>query len=153
MLADAGLALETVEEDGVGFDIGVRNLEGDDAVVAQVGGAVDGGHSAAGYGGLDAVGIELGTGFQGVVKSHRRSLLHSGVLVHFIGKWGGWGKESISVRGNLAEVVPLSGRIWLGFVRRMASWLRYAGIGVVELAGIFYQRWSFSADISARHSQ
>ncbi len=70
LFADAGLALEAVEEDGIGFQVGVGNLEGDDAVVAQVGGAVDGGHAAAGDWRFNAVGVDLRAGFQAVVKAH-----------------------------------------------------------------------------------
>jgi hypothetical protein len=44
------------------------NLEGDGAVVAQIGGAVDGGHAAAGDRGIDAVGIDLRTGLDAVVE-------------------------------------------------------------------------------------
>ena len=34
--ADARLALEAIEEDWIGFHVGVRNLEGDGAVVAHI---------------------------------------------------------------------------------------------------------------------
>jgi hypothetical protein len=84
---DSALALETVIENRIGFEVGVGNFEGDNAVVAQVGGAIYRGHTAASDRGIDAIGIELGTGFKRVVKAHCVSLLHSGVFVHFIGKW------------------------------------------------------------------
>ena len=83
--ADAGFALKAVEEDGVGFQVGVGNFEGDDAVIPQVGGAVDGGHSAAGDRRLDAVGIDLRTGFKGVEKTHRAERAPFRHLLHFIG--------------------------------------------------------------------
>ena len=61
--ADAGLALEAIEEDGIGFHIGVGNLQGHHPVVAHIRGAKDGCHPAAGNGRLDAVIVDLRTGF------------------------------------------------------------------------------------------
>ena len=71
-LADGGFALEAIEEDGIGFHVGVGNLEGHAAAVARIGGAVNGGHPAARHLRIDAVRIELLSRFQGVVKSHAR---------------------------------------------------------------------------------
>ncbi len=61
--ADAGFALKAIEEDGVGFEIGMRNFERDDFVVTEVGGAVDGSHAAAGNWRVDAIRIEFFAGF------------------------------------------------------------------------------------------
>ena len=70
LFADAGLALEAVEEDGVGFHIGMRNLQRHLAAVARVRGAVDGSHAAAGNRLFNAVVVDLGTGLEAVVKTH-----------------------------------------------------------------------------------
>jgi len=68
--ADAAFALEPVEEDGIGFEIGVGDFEGDDAVVTGVDGAIDGGHAAAGDRGFNDVRVELRAGLQAVEKTH-----------------------------------------------------------------------------------
>jgi hypothetical protein len=47
LFADAGFALKTVKEDGIGFQIRMGNFEGNDAVVARVDSAIDGCHAAA----------------------------------------------------------------------------------------------------------
>ena len=70
--ADGGFALKSVEENRIGFHVGMGNLERDDAVVAEVGGAEDRGHAAAGDGRIDAVGIDLRSRFQGCRKSPSR---------------------------------------------------------------------------------
>ena len=44
--ANGRLALEAVEEDGIGFHVGVGNLERNRASIARVAGAVDRGHPA-----------------------------------------------------------------------------------------------------------
>jgi len=68
--ADSGFPFEAVEEDGIGFEIGVGNFKGDDAVVTGVDGAIDGGHAAAGDRGFDDVRVELRAGLQAVEKTH-----------------------------------------------------------------------------------
>ncbi len=68
--ANSRLPLKAVEEDGVGFQVGMRNLQGDYAVIAQVDGAVDRGHAAARDRRLNAVEIDLRTSFQAVVVTH-----------------------------------------------------------------------------------
>ena len=71
LLADVRLALEAIEEDGVGFHVRVRNLQGDDAVVARIYGAKDRCHAAPRYRRFDAVGIDLRAGFDCVEDAHR----------------------------------------------------------------------------------
>ena len=48
LLADFALAVETVEEHGIGFHFRMRDLDGDLSAGAQIGGAIDGSHAAAG---------------------------------------------------------------------------------------------------------
>ena len=48
LFADLGLALEAVEEHRVGFHLRMRDLDGDLAAVAHIGGAKNRGHAAAG---------------------------------------------------------------------------------------------------------
>jgi hypothetical protein len=57
--ADLVFALEPVEEHGVGFHRRVGHFQRDGAAVAEIGGAVDGGHSALGNGRVDAVIVDL----------------------------------------------------------------------------------------------
>ena len=54
-------ALETVDEAGVGG--GVGNLDGDLAAVAEIGGAINGGHRALGDTCVEAEAVELPDGF------------------------------------------------------------------------------------------
>ena len=75
LFADAGLALEAVEEDRIGLHIGVRNLQRHLAVVAHVGGAIDGGHAAAGNRLFNAVEIDLRSRLQS-----RREIPSGGTL-------------------------------------------------------------------------
>ena len=63
--ADLLLALEALEENRIALHLGMRNLDGDLAAGAKVGGAEDGGHAAAGHQGFDAVVIELVPGMEG----------------------------------------------------------------------------------------
>src|SRR5208282_74198 len=83
--ADRRLALKAVEEDGIGFHVGVGNFKSYGAIVAQVGGAINGSHAAARNRRLDMVEIDLAAGFQRIEKTHRA--VHS-TRVHFncIGK-------------------------------------------------------------------
>ncbi|MGA3100880.1 MAG: hypothetical protein ABSD61_03365 [Terracidiphilus sp.] len=55
--ADLRFALEAVGEDGIGFHVGMGNLESNGAAVARIGCAKDRGHAALGDGRVDAVGI------------------------------------------------------------------------------------------------
>jgi len=68
--ADGSLALKAVEEDRIGLHVGVGNLEGESAAIAQIGGLVNGGHAAARNLRVDAVGVDLGPGKKNVVKTH-----------------------------------------------------------------------------------
>ena len=70
---DACFALEAIGKERIGFHVGMGNLQGHSAVVAQVGGAIDGSHAAARDHRIDAVGINLRAGFKGIVKTHRAS--------------------------------------------------------------------------------
>src|SRR5208337_1684513 len=74
---DGGLALEAIGKKRIGFHVGMGNLQGNGAIVAQVGGAVDGSHAAARNHGIDAVGINVGAGLQGIVKTHSPVVLRS----------------------------------------------------------------------------
>ena len=64
LFADLGFARETVEKNGVGFHLRMRNLDGDLAAIAHVGGPEDGGHPAARDESLNAVMIELIAGME-----------------------------------------------------------------------------------------
>ena len=64
-LADFLFAVEAVEEDRIAFHFRVGNFDGDGAAVAEVGGAENGGHAAAGDDAVDAVVIELFAGVDG----------------------------------------------------------------------------------------
>jgi hypothetical protein len=57
--ADIGFAMEAVEEKGIALEFRVRNLEGDDAPVAQIRGPKNSGHAASGNQAVDAVVVEL----------------------------------------------------------------------------------------------
>ena len=92
LFADARLALKAIEEDRVGFHVGMWNLERHDAVVARVGGAVDGRHAAARHWRFNAVGVDLRTGFKAVVKAHWALLRQE--THHFTGKRAR-GKDSV----------------------------------------------------------
>ena len=70
-LADRPFALKAVEEDGIGFHIGMGNFEGDGAIVVQVRSAVNGSHAAARNRRIDAVEIDLAAGLQRIEKTHR----------------------------------------------------------------------------------
>ena len=80
LFANLRFALEAIEEEGIGFKVGVGDFERDDAVISQVGGAVDGGHAAAGNGRVDAVGIDLGAGLQAVEETHGAARSSGGFL-------------------------------------------------------------------------
>src|ERR1035437_747174 len=73
LFADGGLALKAVKEDGIGFHVGMGNLEGNHAVVAYVHGAEDGRHTAAGNGRFNAIEVDLRAVFDAVEKTARRS--------------------------------------------------------------------------------
>ena len=75
LFADGCFALEAIEEDRIGFHVGMGNFQRDDAIVAHVGGAKDRCHAAAGDGRFDAVGVDLRAGFNGVEKAHRAVIL------------------------------------------------------------------------------
>ncbi len=64
LLADFALAMKTVEKHRVGFHLRMRDLDGDLASVAQIGGSKDGGHAAAGDQAFNAVMIELVAGME-----------------------------------------------------------------------------------------
>ena len=90
----AASRLKAVEEDGIGFHVGVGNFEGDGAVVARVGGAENGGHAAARDRRVDAVEIDLAAGLQAHRKNSSCGTLHHGSL-YSIGKEAGNSKESV----------------------------------------------------------
>ena len=64
LLADLLFALEAVEKERIASISGWGILMATDAVVAQVGGAEDGGHAAAGNEAFDAVVVELIAGME-----------------------------------------------------------------------------------------
>jgi hypothetical protein len=67
----------------------MRNLERDGAVVAQVGGPENSGHSAAGDRRIDAVVVELRSGFESVEKSHAIKRSEKGADLTVSGKPAG----------------------------------------------------------------
>jgi hypothetical protein len=67
----------SVGENRIGFHVGVGNLQGHHLVIAQIGGAEDRRHAAAGYGRVYAIGIYLRTGFQNVEYPHRYGVLRA----------------------------------------------------------------------------
>ena len=69
-LSDSRLALKAVEEDRIGFKVGVRNLQGNHPIVTDISGPEDRRHSAPGHRSIDPVGVDIRTRFQTVVKPH-----------------------------------------------------------------------------------
>ncbi len=63
-LADFFFAAKAVEESGIAFNFGMRNLDGDGAAGIEIGGAEDRRHAAAGSQSFDAVVIELIAGVE-----------------------------------------------------------------------------------------
>lgn len=55
LLANPTFTLKAIEQDGVGFQVGMGDLERNGAVVAGINGAVDGSHTAARHRRLNAV--------------------------------------------------------------------------------------------------
>jgi len=97
--ADASFTIEPVREDWIGLHVRMRDLEGDGAVIAHIGGAVDGSHTAAGNGGINPVRIDLRTGFKAVEKTHRATYSRQCLSFYFTGK-GLWNRKD-SVRAAI----------------------------------------------------
>ncbi len=70
LLADVRFALESVEEERIGLHLGMRDFDGDGAIVAKVGCLKDRGHAAARDELVETVMIELIAGVE-FVHSYR----------------------------------------------------------------------------------
>src|ERR1700722_6200920 len=106
--ADVRFALEAVGENGIGFHVGVGDLQGGYAAVSRIGGAEDRSHAAFRDGRFNAKGIDLRSRLRHIEITHRESR-SIGAFTNVAGQSAGDSKDCVSRDQKSKEAVKNRG--------------------------------------------